>query len=125
MNEEEKQAIEYIRNCLDDEYDFKNATRQKDKEVYKIILKLIEKQQKEIENYQVLKDDIEGHRIVYVDTPEFEEKCISKDKLKEIIEEQKKFLSKESSKYDEDDIEHRKAIQYASARLSFFISRYI
>lgn len=73
-------------------------------------------------DYQILKNDIEEHNIAYVDTPEFEEKYISKDKLKEIIEEQKKFLSKESSKYDEDDIEHRKAIQYASARLSFLLA---
>ena len=50
MNDEEKRAIEYIKNCLNDEYDFKNATRQKDKESHNIILNLIEKQQKEIVN---------------------------------------------------------------------------
>ena len=38
------------------------------------------------ENYQILKDDIEGHNLVYVDTPEFEEKYISKDKIKELKE---------------------------------------
>ena len=37
------------------------------------------------EDYQILKDDIEGHRIVYVDTPEFEENYISKDKIRDII----------------------------------------
>lgn len=47
----------------------------------------IKKQQKEIE---ILKDDIEGHRIAYVDTPEFEENYISKDKIKEKIEELEK-----------------------------------
>lgn len=36
------------------------------------------------EDYQILKDDIEGHRIVYVDTPEFEEKYISKDEIRHI-----------------------------------------
>ena len=36
------------------------------------------------EDYQILKDDIEGHRIVYVDTPEFEENYISKDKIRHI-----------------------------------------
>ena len=36
-------------------------------------------------DYQILKDDIEEHRIAYVDTPEFEEKYISKDKIKDII----------------------------------------
>lgn len=49
LEEKEKKAIEYIKNCLDDEYDFKNATRQKDKKAYNIILNLIEKQSKEIE----------------------------------------------------------------------------
>lgn len=38
------------------------------------------------EDYQILKDDIEEHRIVYVDTPEFEENYISKDKIKELRE---------------------------------------
>lgn len=73
-------------------------------------------------DYQILKNDIEEHNITYVDVPEFEEKYISKDKLKEIIEKHKKFLSNEFSKYSEDDIENRKAIQYASARLSFLLA---
>lgn len=34
---------------------------------------------------QVLIDDIKDHRIVYIDTPEFEEKFISKDKIREKI----------------------------------------
>ena len=36
------------------------------------------------EDYQILKDDIEEHNIAYVDTPEFEEKYISKDKIRHI-----------------------------------------
>lgn len=55
------------------------------------------KQKAEIEqmkkDYQILKDDIEGHRIAYVDTPEFEENYINKDKIKEIREEYKKERS--------------------------------
>ena len=47
---------------------------------------------------------------------------INKDKIKGIIEKHKKFLSNEFSNYDEDDIENRKAIQYASARLSFLLA---
>ena len=46
LSDEEKEAIEYIKNCLDNEYNFKNATRQKDKKAYNIILNLIEKQDK-------------------------------------------------------------------------------
>ena len=36
---------------------------------------------------QVLIDDLKEHRIVYIDTPEFEEKFISKDKIREKIKE--------------------------------------
>jgi hypothetical protein len=50
MSDEEKKAIDYLKNCLDNEYNFKNATRQKDKKAYNIILNLIEKQSKEIEH---------------------------------------------------------------------------
>lgn len=105
-----KSALETLKDCVNKDYLHKMISF-KDGEIEKLK-----------EAYQILKDDIEGHRIVYVDTPEFKEKYISKDKIKELIEEQKKFLSKESSKYDEDDIEHRKAIQYASARLSFLLA---
>ena len=46
------------------------------------------KQKAEIEqlkkDYQILKDDIEGYNVVYVDTPECEENYISKNKIKEI-----------------------------------------
>ena len=59
---------------------------EKDEKIY-LLTKAIKELQKEIENYQILKDDIEGHRIVYVDTPEFEENYISKDKIRKEIEE--------------------------------------
>ena len=85
-----------------------NDVVEKVEKALQTILNLVEKQQKEIkarleeieslykmmsakddeieelkEDYQILKDDIEGHNIVYVDTPEFEEKYISKDKIEE------------------------------------------
>ena len=40
---------------------------------------------------QVLIDDIKDHRIVYIDTPEFEEKFISKDKIREKIKKAKEI----------------------------------
>lgn len=47
------------------------------------------KLQKENENlktdYQILQDDLKEHNIIYTDTPEFEEKYISKDKIKEAL----------------------------------------
>ena len=45
-----------------------------------------EADKKKIDKLQVLEDDLKDKRIVYVDTPEFEEKFIPKQKVKEIIE---------------------------------------
>ena len=85
MNEEEKQALEECKILMICLYDYMSIEKSRFYcNQYKIILELIEKQQKEIENYQILKDDIEGHNIVYVDTPDFEEKYISKDKIRHI-----------------------------------------
>lgn len=44
-----------------------------------------EEDKKKIKELEVLEDDLKDKRIVYVDTPEFEEKFISKQKVKEII----------------------------------------
>ena len=78
MNEEEKKALAFLRFYVsDDEDEYFDRDYYIDKNIIETILNLIDKQQKEIENYQILKDDIEGHNIVYVDTPEFEEKYIS------------------------------------------------
>ena len=60
------------------------------------LLKAYKKQQKEIKDckikyiylkgdYQLLLDDMKDHKVVYIDTPEFEEKFISKDKIREKI----------------------------------------
>lgn len=91
MNEEEKKALRHIKvNLYDEKKQHKHIYNYilglYDNSSIEIILQLIEKQQKEIENYQILKDDIEGHRIFYVDTPEFEEKYISKDKIMKKID---------------------------------------
>lgn len=104
MNEEEKKALRHIKVNLDIEkkqhkHIYKYILGLYDNNSIEIILSLIEKQQKEIkarleeidslykmmsakddeieklkEDYQILKDDIEGHNIVYVDTPEFTNK---------------------------------------------------
>lgn len=64
------------------------------------------------EEYQILKDDIEGHRIAYVDTPEFEENYISKDKIKGKIEELKKEKLREEG-YSAVDIIEKQKIKFA------------
>ena len=81
MLSEEEKAIENLKKNRG--VSFKEAD---------VLSNLIDNQQKEIEENQVLIDDIEDHRIVYIDTPEFEEKFISKDKIREIIAEYKKQL---------------------------------
>lgn len=48
-----------------------------------------EEDKKRIESLQVLEDDLKDKRIVYVDTPEFEEKFIPKQKVKDKIKELK------------------------------------
>lgn len=45
-----------------------------------------EEDKKKIDKLQVLEDDLKDKRIVYVDTPEFEEKFIAKQKVYEEIE---------------------------------------
>lgn len=90
MSEEEKKAIQcfkLIKEGLENngqEYWSFNTLNPKEIET---ILNLLDKQQKEIEENQVLIDDIKEHNIVYIDTPEFEEKFISKDKIREKIKE--------------------------------------
>ena len=56
-----------------------------------------EEDKKRIERLQVLEDDLKDKRIVYVDTPEFEEKFISKQKVKENIEKIKDRFNKNFS----------------------------
>ena len=46
--------------------------------------------EQKVQELKVLEDDIKDNRIAYIDTPEFEEKYISKDKIKDKIEELKK-----------------------------------
>ena len=64
-----------------------------------------EEDKKRIERLQVLEDDLKDKRIVYVDTPEFEENYIPKQKVKEIlieIQEEYNKLDKEIDKQIKD-----------------------
>lgn len=75
-----KSILETLKNCVDKDY----------------LHKMISFKDGEIEKlkgaYQILKDDIEEHNIAYVDTPEFEENYISKDKIREKIKELEKEI---------------------------------
>ena len=64
-----------------------------------------EEDKKRIKELEVLEDDLKDKRIVYVDTPEFEEKFIPKQKVKEIlieIQEEYNKLDKEIDKQIKD-----------------------
>ena len=64
-----------------------------------------EEDKKKIERLQVLEDDLKDKRIAYVDTPEFEENYIPKQKVKEIlieIQEEYNKLDKEIDKQIKD-----------------------
>lgn len=62
-----------------------------------------EEDKKRIKELEVLEDDLKDKRIVYVDTPEFEEKFISKQKVKEELEKAKK----ENEPYEQHNKESR------------------
>lgn len=49
MTDEEKEAIEYMKKCLDRKYWYENSSEVKDKKYHKIIVNLIEKQKKVID----------------------------------------------------------------------------
>ena len=106
MNEEERKAVEFVKKRTKE---LKKYAKRENELVYDdIILNLIEKIQKENEELKILKDDIQDKRIVYVDTPEFEENYISAQKIKDEIEELKGKLEdiskrREKSKTKEEE----------------------
>ena len=116
MNIEE--AFEYLKNCLNDEYNFKNATRKKDKQAIETLLTAYEKEKEK--NKEILSGNIENFQKYFLE--EFDKKFISKDKILEIlgIEEEtdsEKILSLLQTIVDEnarlEDIEDRKVqIEY-------------
>ena len=113
MTEEEKQIVEDYKSDLAlYKYERKIGLGRNNivEKIYKmeIIISLFERLQKENEELKILKDDIQDKRIVYVDTPEFEESYISIQKIKDEIEELKGKLEdiskrREKSKTKEEE----------------------
>lgn len=101
LSEEEKKIIESINDYIKKKEELGDLGNDftinfRDTKPLKTLLHLIENQQKEIEENQVLIDDIKEHRIVYIDTPEFEEKFISKDKIREKINQLKEIADEDN-----------------------------
>ena len=98
MNEEEKQAIEYLKHSIFEYEEIDTSVMEYIDKNHKIIYKLILKQQKEIED---LKND---HIDFWINTKEVEDmvrgKFINKDKIKEKI----KYYHKQREKAETEKI---------------------
>ena len=96
MNEEEKKSVnelkEEINKPVEVQGDKFNTFILYNIESAKTVLNIIEKLQKENEELKILEDDIQDKRIVYIDTPEFKENYISKQKVKDKLEELNKEI---------------------------------
>lgn len=82
---------------------FRNTNINETIEAIDHILAEREEDKKRIKELEVLEDDLKDKRIVYVDTPEFEEKFIPKQKVKDnfnkLITRIKEFKNPERKKY--------------------------
>lgn len=87
-----------INYCRNYKITFENGT-----EINVIEKKYFDKLVEKIKELEVLEDDLKDKRIVYVDTPEFEEKFIAKQKVKEELEK----AEKENVPYEEYNKESR------------------
>lgn len=97
MNEEEKFAISYINNC----YEFAKMSNRNlfpdwHYEQFKMLLNLINKQQKEIESYKERYENMKW----YFDNQE--NNLIYKNKIKEKIEDLKKYKKEIEDEHDEE-----------------------
>lgn len=68
-----------------------------------------EEDKKRIKELEVLEDDLKDKRIVYVDTPEFEEKFIAKQKVKEGLEDIEDYFDRLNG--PDEDIEYIRNIK--------------
>ena len=68
----EEEILEYLKNCLDDEFNFKNATRLKDKQAIQGLLDLYQKEKeknKELEKrYKILEVEKVRYNIQYLES---------------------------------------------------------
>lgn len=73
-------------------YEDRIKTNRKIDQAIEHILQDYKRVLKENEELKILEDDIQDKRIVYIDTPEFEENYISKQKIKDKLEELNKEI---------------------------------
>ena len=93
--EEAIERLEYI----DSTYSYNNYYSTWDLKCIEILLSDYKRVLKENEELKILKDDIQDKRIIYIDTPEFEENYISVQKIKGKIEELNNESNAENLEY--------------------------
>ena len=117
MTKEQEVAIKYLEDMKNNLKDLNKSGYVYAKENIETVLNMLkekEKQNKELmdeyhkrvqekidleQDIKVLKDDLEDKRIVYVDTPEFQDSYIPKQKIEEKLEKRKNRLIKAKRTY--------------------------
>ena len=112
MTKEQEEAIEGLKNLSPSESDIEtvlNMLKEKEKENRELMDEYHKKVQEVIDleqDIKILQDDFEDKRLVYIDTPEFQDSYIPKqaviDKIKELD------IAILECEYDDDDVEEYK-----------------
>ena len=93
MTKEQEEAIEGLKSLSPSENDIEtvlNMLKEKEKQNRELMEEYHKKVQEVIDleqDIKILQDDFEDKRLVYIDTPEFQDSYISKQKIKDKIEE--------------------------------------
>lgn len=87
-----EEAIERLEKRIKDIWFSTTYSQEQEEKDLKILLSDYKRVLKENEELKILEDDIQDKRIVYIDTPEFEENYISKQKIKDKLEELNKEI---------------------------------
>lgn len=93
MTKEQEEAIEGLKNLSPSESDIEtvlNMLKEKEKENRELMEEYHKKVQEVIDleqDIKILQDDFEDKRLVYIDTPEFQDSYIPKQKIKDKINE--------------------------------------
>ena len=92
MTKEQEEAIEGLKSLSPSESDIEtvlNMLKEKEKQNRELMEEYHKKVQEVIDleqDIKILQDDFEDKRLVYIDTPEFQDSYISKQKIKDLKE---------------------------------------
>ena len=92
MENDIEEARERLEKRIKDIWFSTTYSQEQEEKDLKILLSDYKRVLKENEELKILEDDIQDKRIVYIDTPEFEENYILKQKIKDKLEELNKEI---------------------------------